>query len=79
MIGNTKISYALLHEDPIIRKEALDELEELSLPRGKNGVCNDISAMTAAINLVNDSSPDVRRGAIQVGKNHHIWQVVARI
>ena len=66
MACDTKISTALRHEDPGIRKEALEELEELSLPRGKNGLCNDVPTMTVAIALVNDSSPDVRRGAIQV-------------
>ncbi len=68
MTGHTKISSALRHEEPSIRKEALEELEELSLPRGKNGQCNDVPAMTAALALVDDSSPDVRRGAIQVWK-----------
>ncbi len=69
MIGHNKISSALRHEDPSIRKEALEELEEFSLPRGKNGWCNDGPAMTAAIALLDDSSPDVRRGALQVCVN----------
>ena len=63
---DTKFSAALHHTDPITRKEALDELADSALPRGKDGSCNDFAAMTAAIALTDDTSAEVRRAAIMV-------------
>lgn len=44
----------------------MEELADHALPRGKNGACNDISSMTAALALIDDEAADVRRAAIQV-------------